>query len=79
MQDAMGVYRAIWTRADQEADADAPKRDLMGEQEVMQFLQQVLNQPADEVRFYVDELLANGRVRVEHVEEDWYRRFSRAA
>jgi hypothetical protein len=72
-------YTAAFVRGEDPAQSDGPVRELLSPQEVMQFLQQVLGQRAEEVRHYVDDLMANGRVRVDGVDEDKYLGFGRAA
>ena len=72
-------YTAAFVMGDDRAEMDGPVRELPNEQEVMQFLQQVLGEGAEQVRHYVDELVERGRVRVDGVEQERYLGFGRAA
>lgn len=77
--EGQGRYRAVLTVGDRPAEMETPQRELLGEQEVMEFIQRLLDRPAQAVRPHVDELQRNGRVRLEDVDEDWYKKFDRAA
>jgi hypothetical protein len=70
-------YTAAFVKGEEQVDG--PVRELLNEQEVMQFLQQVLGQRAEQVRHFIDELVSQGRVRVDEVDEEKYLGFGRAA